>query len=183
MEDNNIQTTWLKHAMKNGLILGGIHMLIFLMLYAFLPSKLTGFSYIFVILVLNFGFTIYQGGQWRKEIGGFMDYGSAFKYAFVLLICNGLLGLVFGIALLLIDPSFPTIMAESQRDTSLYWAGFFGAPEETLDQMREQMDIEVLAEGYTIVKSLIGYGVGVCLYAVGALIMALFIRKNQPETM
>jgi len=183
MEENATQTTWLKHAMKNGLILGGIHLTIFLLLYAMLPSKLTGFSYIFVILLLNFGFTIYQGGQWRNEIGGFIGYGPAFKYAFMLLVFNGLIGLVSGVAFILIDPAYPMVMAESQRDTSLYWAGFFGAPEETLEQMRDKMDLEELAKGYTLGKAFIGFGVALCFYAVGALLMALGIKKNQPETM
>jgi len=49
--------------------------------------------------------------------------------------------------------------------------------------MRDKMDIEELAKGYTFTKSLIGFGVALCFYAVGALIMALGIRKNQPETM
>ena len=183
MEQNNAQTTWLNHAMKNGLILGGIHTVVFLLLYSVLPSKLTGFSYVFVILLLNFGFTIYQGSQWRKEIGGFIGYGPAFKYAFMLLLFNGLVNLVVGIGILLIDPSFPMLMAESQRDTSLYWASIFGAPAETLEQMRDQMDLEKLAEQYTLTKSLLTFIFAVCLYAIGALIMALFIRKNQPETM
>lgn len=183
MEENTTQTTWFNHAMKNGLILGAIHIVIFLLLYSLMPSKLTGFSYIFVILVLNFGFTIYQGSQWRKEIGGFMEFGPAFKYAFILLLFNGLLYTVFSVAFLLADPAFPQLMAESQRDTSLYWAEFFGAPDETIEQMRDQMDIDELAKQYTLAKSFMGLGIAVCFYALGALIMALFIRKRQPEVM
>ena len=181
--ENKAETPWFKDAMKNGLILGGIHLVVVLLLYAALPSKLTGLSYVFFILVLNFGFTIYMGSQWRKEIGGFMDYGPAFKYAFILLVFNGLVGIVLSISLVLFDPNFPMVMAESQRDTSIYWASKFGAPEESLEQMRDQMDINELAKQYSMGKSFISFGVAICLYAVGALIMALFIRKTEPVTM
>ncbi len=183
METKADPTMWTKHAMKNGLILGIIHAAILLILYAFIQSKLKGFSYILVILVLNFGWTIYQGSQWRNEIGGFMGYGDAFKYAILLLVFNGLVGLVFGIGLLLADPSFPEIMAQSQIDTAIYWAETFGAPAESLDQMRDQMSVEEMAKEYTLTKSFISFGIAIGLYGVGALIMAIFIRKNQPELM
>ena len=175
------QLNWLKDAAKNGLILGSIHIVIMLLLYAVMPSKLTGFSYLLCILVLNFGFCIYYGIQWRNHIGGFLDYGGAFKYAFVLLFVNGVIGLIFSGLFLVIDPSYPEVMAQSQLNTSIYWAEKFGAPEDAIDQMKEQFDPESITKRYTFTGLLTGLGIGVILYAIGALIMAIFIRKNQPE--
>jgi hypothetical protein len=173
--------SWFKDAAKNGLILGAIHIVVMLLLYVLMPSKLTGFSYVAFILVLNFGYTIYMGNQWRKQVGGFLDYGAAFKYAFILLFINGLTGIIFSALLLIVDPTYPEVMAESQMNTSIYWAQKFGAPEESLEQMREQFDPETMAERYGFKGLLTGLGIGVVFYAIGALIMAIFIRKSQPE--
>lgn len=175
------KNAWFQDALKKGLILGVIHIVIFLIIYAFFPSKLTGFSYVFIILALNLGYSIYQGIQWRKQIGGYMDFGLAFKYAFVLLFANGLLNTVFTAVFLLIDPSFPETMAQSQLDTSMYWAGRMGAPEDTIEQMRDKFKPEDVTKRFTPLGMLTGLGIGICLYAIGALIIALFTRKRLPE--
>jgi len=175
------KSTWIMDAVKKGLILGAIHILIMLSLYAFLPSKLTGFSYVFFILVLNFGYAIYSGIQWRNEVGGFLSFGEAFKYVFVLLFANGILGIIFSVIFMLVDPTYPEVMAESQMNTSLYWAQKFGAPEETIDQMKEQFDPEEMAKQFSLSAIPKSLGIAVILYAIGALIMAIFVRKNQPE--
>jgi hypothetical protein len=176
-----IKSTWIQNAAKKGVILGAIHIVVMLILYAFLPSKLTGFSYIFFIIVLNFGYAIYSGKQWRNEVGGFLSFGEAFKYVFVLLFANGILGIVFSVIFLLLDPSYPEVMAESQMNTSIYWAQKFGAPDDAIEQMKEKFDPEVMAKQYTLSAIPKGLGIAVILYSIGALIMAIFVRKEQPE--
>jgi hypothetical protein len=162
--------------------LGVIHIMFFLILYVAIPSKLTGFSYIFAIIVLNFGFSIYQGIQYRKEIGGFMSYGAAFKYVFVLMSVNGFVGFIFTMIFVMVVPDFPQQMADSQLDTSIYWAQKFGAPESSLDEVREKFNPEDVTERFTIVGQLMGFGIGLIFYAIVAAISGLFVRKNQPET-
>lgn len=182
MEENTTQPNWLQHAMKNGLILGVIHIVIFLILYTAMPNKLTGFSYILVIILLNVGFSAYQGIQYRNQIGGFISYGEAFKYTFVLLTINGLVGTIFTIIFVLAVPSYPDLMADSQLNTSIYWAQKFGAPEEALENVREQFNPEDVTKRFTIVGSLSGFGIGLIFYAIGAVISSIFVRKNQPVT-
>lgn len=182
MEENTIQSNWLQDAIKKGVILGIIHIVIFIILYAAFPSKLTGFSYLFIILVLNFGFSIYQGIQYRKEIGGFMSYGAAFKYVFVLMTVNGLINFIFTFVFVLAVPDFPQLMADSQLNTSVYWAQKFGAPEASLDEIRDKFNPEDITKRFTIVGQLTGFGIGLLLYAIVALISGIFVKKNQPET-
>lgn len=182
MEETTSKTAWLQDAIKKGLILGIIHTIVFFIIYYVVPNKLTGFSYLFFMIALNIGYVIYQGANWRKELGGYLDYGSAFKYSFVLLTANGLLGMIIGAVFLLIEPSFPEVFAQAQLDTSLYWAQKFGAPEETLESMREKFDSEAIAKQFTLTGQLKSFGFMLILYAVGSLITALFIRKNKPET-
>ncbi len=180
MEETSTQPSWLQDSMKKGLILGVIHIFIFIILYTLLPSKLTGFSYLALILVLNIGYSIYQGRQWRSEVGGFLEYGAAFKYAFMLLLFNGLIYTIFSAIFLIIDPSFPEVMSQSQLDTSVYWAEKFGAPEETVDQMKEKFDFEDIEKRYSYSGMLMGVGIAIIFYAIGAFIFGFFIRKERP---
>jgi hypothetical protein len=175
--------SWLQEAMKKGFILGAVHIFIFILIYFLAPSKLTGFSYLLTILGINIGYCIYQGIQWRNETGGFMGYGAAFKYAFMILLFNGLLNTVFVVIFLFIDPTFPDTMAQSQLDTSVYWAEKFGAPEETVEKMQENFNPEDITKQYTPLGLLKSVGIVSIFYAIGALIIALFVKKNEPEVM
>lgn len=175
------QSSWFQDAMKKGLILGVIHIVLFLVIYVAFPSKLTGFSYLFIILAVNLGYTIFQGIQWRKSVGGYVSYGAAFKYAFVVLLFNGLLGTVFTMIFLLIDPAFPDQMAQSQLDTSIYWAQKFGAPDDAVEQIRDKYNPEDVTKRFTPVGMLTGFGIALLFYGLGALIIALFVRKREPE--
>lgn len=182
MEQTATSTTWIQDARKRGLVLGVIHVVIFLVIYMTVPSLIAGFLYLLLIIFLNIGYSVYSGIQWRNELGGFMAYGDAFKYALVLLLFDALVGLVFGMVFLTIDPSYPETMAQLQFDSSLYWAQKFGAPEATLEDMRSKFDLEKMAANFSYFGMLKGAGIGLIFDAIGAAIIALFVRKNKPET-
>jgi len=173
--------SWFNDALKKGLILGGIHIFVYVILYVFLLSKLTGFSYLAFIIVLNVTFILISAISFRKEIGGYMDYGLAFKYIFVLLFFNGLLFLVFSLVLLVVDPTLPEQLAQAQMDTSLYWAQKMGAPESAMDQVREDLEKQDLKSRYGFSGLFMGFGIVILIYAVAAAVLALIARKNVPE--
>jgi hypothetical protein len=110
-----------------------------------------------------------------------MGYGTAFKYSFMILLFNGLLYFIFNQLFLFIDPSLPETMAQSQYDTSLYWAQKFGAPEATLDQMKEKFSFEEIEERYSHFGAVKGLLFVIIFYALGSSIIAFITRKNKPE--
>lgn len=183
MEENVTNSSWFQDALKKGVVLGVIHCIIFLIIYMVMPSKLTGFSYLFLIMILNIGYSVYYGNQWRTQLGGFMEFGYAFKHAFMLLLFNGIVGLVFNLIFVTIEPSYPELMSQGQLDTSVYWAGMLGAPEATLSEMREKFDFDDMAKNYSYLGMLKGFGVLLICYALGASLIALFTRKIKPETL
>lgn len=184
MEDEAIVTPapWYQDAAKKGVILAVIHILVFTILYYAFPAKLSGFSYLTFIVVLNLSYVIFQGIGYRKELGGFIDYGPAFKYVLVILVVNGLINTLFMAAFLFLEPAYPEIMAQSQLDTSIYWAQKFGAPEASIDEMREKFDFDEISQRYNFGGLFVGFGIGVIFYVLGGLIAGLFIRKRVPET-
>lgn len=174
--------TLIQFALKKGLILGLIHIAVGVLLYTLFPSKLAGFSYLGFVILLNIGFGIYSVIEWRNLGNGYVDFGPAFKLGLLVLIINGSISsLIFPIIHSSIDSSYPEVYAQAQLDTSIYWAGKFGAPEETLDKMREDMDMTELEKRYSIVGILTGFGVAILFYALGALLIGLFGRKREPE--
>ena len=175
--------SWFQEAMKKGFILGAIHIFIFVLIYFLMPSKLTGFTYLFLILAINAGYVIYQGIQWRNALGGFIGYGNALMYTFVVLFFNGITTTVFTVLFIFIDPTLPDTMAQSQLDTSIYWAEKFGAPEASVEKIRDEFNPEDITKRYKPLGLLTGVGFLSIFYAIGALIFALFVRKNEPEVM
>jgi hypothetical protein len=186
MEDstlvNSENNSWLQDAMRKGLILGIIHILVFLLIYLFVPSKTTGFSYVAFIFVFNTVYLIYFGREWRQEIGGYLPYGAAFKYLLVLLLANGILYIVFSVVMLLADPTYPEVMAESQLNTNIYWAERMGAPGDAIDKIRDDFNVEEVSKGFSWKGILISVVSLPIIYSIVASIFALFIRKEKPET-
>ena len=176
------QFSWSADAMKKGAILGFIHIFLFLILYYAMPTALSGFIYLGVILALNIGYTAYQTIQYRNEIGGYLDFGRAFKYGFVLLLTNGVLNILFAALFIVIEPAYPAQMAQAQLDTQLYWAQKMGAPENAIEKMRDDFNFEEMEKRFSFSGLLLSFGVGLIFYAIGASITALIARKRQPET-
>jgi hypothetical protein len=174
------QNSWLQDAMKKGLILAIIHIVVFLIIYFFFTNKLTGLSYLFFIIVFNMVYTYINGKQWRNEIGGYIEFGDAFKYAFLLLVTSGVIQAIFSAVFLFVEPSFPDVMAQSQLDTSLYWAQKFGAPDETLEKITETYNPEDITKRFTFTGQLLGFGLALLFYALGAAIVALVVRRREP---
>jgi hypothetical protein len=180
--DSN-QVTLIQDALKKGLILGAVHIILFVVMYYIFPDMLAGFSYLFLIMAINLGYCIYQGIEWRNGLGGFMGFGTGFKHAFMIMFFNGLLNAVFVFIFMFVEPGLPDAMADAQLESSTYWAARFGAPEDAIDQMKEKFDREEITKRFTPLGQLIGIGFVSIFYAIGALIVALVTRKNEPELM
>jgi hypothetical protein len=184
MEETADNKTIFQESQNRGLILGAIHAVVYVILYFFVPSKITGFSYLFFVIALNIGYTMVQAFGYRKELGGFIDFGQVFQLTFFTMLISGLISsLIIPVALSLADSNFAEVMAQSQFDTSMYWAEKMGAPQATLDEMANKMDMEELKKSYTLVKQCLGFLVACIFYALTGVINGFIVRKSQPETM
>lgn len=180
MEEVTTKPTLLQDTLRKGLMLGGVHIVLFLTLYYVDSDMAAGFLYLFLILGINIGYCIYQGIEYRNELGGFMGFGTAFKHCFMILFVNGVMFQIFVGLLLLIEPSLPDKMADAQMNVSLYWAEKFGAPEATVEQMRDQFDRKEITDRYSPLGLLIGVAFISIFYALGGLIVGLITRKLEP---
>lgn len=179
---NNEITIWFHDAIKKGLVLGMIHILVFLVLFVLAPSKVTGFAYLTFVIIFNLGYVIYFGIQWRREVGGYIEYGEAFRYLFVLFLANGVLQIAFTLVMVLANPTYPETMAQSQFDTSIYWAERFGAPPAAIEKMQEDFNMEDAKKNMGFRSVWMGLIIGPIVYAISCSILALIVRKNRPDS-
>jgi hypothetical protein len=173
------QQTPVKAGLNAGLILGIVSVVLTFIIYFISPESLASFSTGMVILAIFLGILIYLGIQYRNSIGGFMDFGTGFKFAFVALIIAGLIGTVGNFLLYnVVDPELPEVLVEAQLETTMAMMERFGAADamtsEQIDEIRNGA-----AANFTLVGQLKGFGFALIFYGIAALIVAAIIKKRD----
>jgi hypothetical protein len=130
----NSSSSFVEHAAKNGLILGFLSILMFVIVYVVDVSIMADWKFGIFSFFLFCGLAIYFGIGYRKEMGGFISYGNAFKYSFVMLAVSSIIGLLFQMLLFnVIDTelaqTMTRIMIENQEKT----LSSFGMDPATID--------------------------------------------------
>ena len=170
----------IQSAIRPGIILGLVSLVLTYVAY-FIDSSLLASGYFgLVALVLFFGLIIYFGKEYRKEVGGFMSFGTAFNFSFFSILISGVIGLIGSLLLFhVIDPSLPQVLGETTFETQLEMMEKFGAspdamPAETLEEMRQAS-----LSNFTLVGQLKGFGFGLIAYAIIALILGAILKKRD----
>jgi hypothetical protein len=178
------QSTLQQHAIRWGVIIAIINIVIYTVFYAIDVSMLVS-SWIgitqFAILV---GLIIYAGIDFRKLSGGFLAFKQAFVHAFVIMIISGLIGLVYRYILFgLIDPGAVDAMVEATINNTVAIMERFGvAGSDEMDKAMEAAEMGI-REGFTLGGMLKGFLWSILFYAIGAAIVGAIVKKNEPETL
>lgn len=145
--DPNQSPSYFSHALRTGLFVGLLSMLISVITYVWdEASMFDRFSAVnLVALLLTLGICIFLGRQYVHQ-RPYFQYGSAYKYAFVALYLSGLIGTIWSILLFhVIDPELPDRLldlqieemyeamgdgpeAEAAIETSMKFMRFFFSP-------------------------------------------------------
>lgn len=184
MEDTSTtQPSIFQHALRWGLIMGGISIALTVVLYAIDYTMLADWKTGIFILLLMLGLTIYSGINYRNQIGGFIPYGKAFQHGFIFLAITGIVSTLFMILLYtVIDPDLPSKLIDVSMEKAQAMMESFGMPEDKMDQAME--DARRRSEGqFSALGSIKGYGFALIFYAIISLITSLFVRKNPPDEM
>jgi hypothetical protein len=176
MED---QETPFKAGLNAGVILGILSVVITFIVYFVSPSTLASGMFALIILVLFFALLIYFGIQYRKSIGGFMEFGPAFNFSFIALVVAGLISQI-GTALLynVVDPALPGVLVEQTLENTMAMMEKIGADDamssDQIDEMRENA-----AAGFTPMGQIKAFGIGLIFYAIISLILGAIIKKRD----
>lgn len=173
----------INHAVKYGVILGGVSITLVIILYVVDFSLMAGFKFLGLMLVVGLGMVIYAGINYRNEIGGFMPYGKAFLHGLAVLAISGIISTLFNIVLYtVVDTELAQKMTDVViQNTEEMMAGF-GAPQSTIDQTSEGMRTE-MPKQFTMGGFMLSYLQALIFYCIIAVITSLFVRKNVPMEM
>lgn len=178
-EELQEKKTPVQHALKWGLVVGVIGAIITLLLYVMGPATMVKWWVGLLSLAVFLGLVIYGGINYRKEIGGYMDFGPAFIHGFVTLAVAGLIGTILNLLLYtVVDPTLPEALSEAAVEQAMSMAEGFGASGDALDQAAENARAQT--EGQFSAGGLLKqYFIGLIIYAVISLITGLIVRRKE----
>lgn len=158
-----------------GLFLTVISYLLYFVDYELLASGWLGlFS-----LVLYGGLIIYFGINYRKEKGGYLDFGDAFQFSFFSLLIMMVITTIGNMLLFLVgDPGLAEKMADIGLMNTMEIMDTFGAGENMSSDQIDEIRQGIL-DGYTFIGMIKGAGIMVIFYAILALILGAIIKKKD----
>jgi Na+/H+-dicarboxylate symporter len=175
--------TLISSALKNGAILGVISIAITLLLYVADYTLMADWKVGLLSFAIFIGYAIYAGINYRKEIGGFIDFGKAFQHGFIIFAVSALISTLFNIVLYtVVDPELPSKLTEASVEAAAKMMENFGMPEEQMDEALEKTR-EDTAKRFTVGGLATGYLFALIFCAIFALITGAIVKKKVPEVM
>lgn len=180
MEEQEKTPTLVNHALKWGVINGAIGIFLYVILYVVDYALMVNWKLGLVGLAVGLSVIIYATIDYRKSIGGFLSYGKAWQYGFVAFAVGGLVIILFQMLLYnLIDSELPQKLTDVSIENQRSMMEGFGMPSDQVDREVEK------ARGRTenqfkIGGMALGFLIQLVVFAVLALITAIFGRKNPP---
>lgn len=168
------------NAAKNGLILGGISIVMVLLIYAINYAVLVQMKMILFSLLISVGYAVYAGIGYRKEIGGYISFGKAYQHGFIMFVVSSVLYTLFTFLLYyVIDPELPAKLTEASLANTEEMMRGFGMSEDQLDEAMEKAR-ESTENQFSPGKIALGLIFGAIGGAIFALISGAIVKKNQP---
>ena len=178
-EEIQERQTPVQNALRSGAIWGAIGVIIVLLLYVVDTTLMIKWWFGLIMLGLSIGYIIYAGISYRKDIGGYIDYGPAFVHGIVTLAIAGLIGSIFNLLLYtVIDPSLPETLTDAAVEQAMSMAEGFGASGAALDDAVERAR-EQTAGQFSAMGVIKGYFIALIFYAVLAAISGLIVRRRE----
>jgi hypothetical protein len=168
------------NAVKNGLILGGISVVLTLVIYAINYAILVQMKMMLLSILVSVGYAVYAGINYRKEIGGFISFGKAYQHGFIMFAASGVVSVLFSFLLyFVIDPELPGKLTEASLANTEEMMRGFGMPEDQMDEAMEAAR-ESTQNQFSPAKIALTYVFLVVAGAIFALISGAIVKKNQP---
>ena len=183
MEESTEQPSLVNHAVKWGIILGAVSVVMTMLLYVVDYTILVLIKYLLVVLALNIGVVIYAGIDYRRSLGGYLAYGKAWKHGAIVFVLATAISVVFGSLLyFVIDTELPQKLTDAAIENQRAMMEGFGAPADAIEQGIQEAK-ERAKDQYTAVGMLKGFGIFSIFWLVIALLTSLITRKNEPIEM
>ena len=169
-----------EEVIKGGMLLGGVSILLTMTVYLINIELMVEWWFGILNLLISLILVIYLGINYRNINNGFISFGNAFKFSFLILIISYLVGIIFQILLYnIIDPSLPEVIKQLTVEMTVEMMESFGTPDEAIDAAIVGIE-QWIEEGTTPLGILKSTPWGTLFIAIFAAIASLIIKKNKP---
>lgn len=171
------------NAIKSGIILGVITIVISLLMYLVDYTLMVKWWYLLIFTpIIMIGATAYFGVSARNENGGYLNFGKAYIYSIICMLVASVVGLVWSILLLqVIDTELPQMLTDTAVSNQEAMMQNFGAPQDAIDEAIEKSRTD-MEESMTLGGQIKGFFTTSLIFAaILSLISSLFIKKKEPE--
>lgn len=170
-----------QNAIRSGLIVGVIGIIISLLLYIVNPT-LFGNSWLMLGLgVFNLVLITYFGVKYRNDNGGFLSFKDSYVYAAITMVAMVVVTTIFSFVLFsVVDPGLPEIIADAAVENAESMMRSFGTPEEVMEEQLEKARQDTV-DRFTVGGTFKGAGIRILINLVLCLILAAIIKKKEPE--
>ncbi|MEN8251524.1 MAG: DUF4199 domain-containing protein [Bacteroidota bacterium] len=171
--------TAVQHALKFGGLLGIIGAILTLLLYVIDSVLMVNWVIGIIWIIILLGLVIYGGITYRRELGGYIEFGPAYIHGFVTLVIIGVIGIAVNLLMYeVVDDTLAETHIEATFDQLRGFMEMLGAPEDAIDQAIEEGRADA-EEGFTTKGQLIGFAKSLIFYAIVSLIIALIVRRRE----
>lgn len=168
-------------SIRYGFIAGAIMIAIVLLLYI-ISAPLLGTFWPMIVYVPVLFLMIWGGITYRKEIGGYKNFGQAFLAVFIISIIATILFDTFGYLLYkVIDPDLPEVIKQKVLENTSTMMEKFGAPDDKIDEALKSIKDQDYTP--TLKSQAIRYGSSVVIGVILSALIALFVSRpdKKPE--
>jgi len=169
-----------KTGINFGLIFGFLVSLIVLYAFAVDSSILTNY---WIVLLVPFLLVIISGlfaiGTVKKDQNGFISFKEGFTTYFIMIALGLLINTVVSIMIFnVIAPEFQETVKELQITKTTEMMESFNVPYEQIDEAIEKINED---NQFAIQKQMLSYVIGLAIYSIFGLLLALILKRNNPE--
>ncbi len=163
-----------------GLILGFILSLI--TLYAFVIDS-TVLTKWWLVLLVPFFSAIILGllaiGTVKKKLDGFISFKEGFTAYFVMIALGLFIATMVNILIYnVVAPEFKETVKEQQIVKTTEMMESYNVPYDQIDEAIEKMRE---GDSMSVSKQMLSYVIGLAIYAIFGLLLALILKRNKPE--
>ena len=173
--NNTVKST----ALNYGLYLGGFFALASVIVYAVNLDLFTEWWLGILFFVVAIVFGVLASLKARKLLGGFISFKDAFVSYFITLALGTLIGTIVGIVIFtFIDPEAAEYLNEQILVLTKQTMERFGAPQEAIVEAIEKAREK---DNFSVGAQLQSWVIRLIFYIIFGLIIALIVKKKDPE--
>ena len=171
-----------QEAIKNGLIMAGVNIVIFLVVNYVIPDLMGSIVLGVIQVVIGISIAVALILDMRKKIGGYWIFSQALLHIFVMFIISATIVYIFTILFgKFIDTTYPERMAALMTEKMQGMFESLGMDQDKIAEALEKQNAEMEKQfNPSFGQAVVGLGIQAAMYFVGALIFAAIFKRNPP---